>query len=154
MPTSRKKAQRQVSNSPGNGINPQFNLLSHLPNMGRQVELEIGSPTKHQCTNAISGPNIKALCSRCASVLRQVLALNYDKHTPQTRLLSAYNNNNNNKGRRCSSWLSSRWHYFDSRFGLDSVCVCIYVTPSCGLPWSDDNHSSCALLFPPCALTP
>lgn len=37
-----------VSNSLGNGINPQFNFLSHLPNMGQQVELEIGSLTKHQ----------------------------------------------------------------------------------------------------------
>lgn len=29
-----------------NGINPQFNLLSHFPNMSQEAELEIGSPTE------------------------------------------------------------------------------------------------------------
>lgn len=51
----------------GNSINPQFNLLSHFPNIGQEVELEIGSPTKRQCTDTTSHLNIKALCSWCFS---------------------------------------------------------------------------------------
>ena len=56
-----------------NSINTQFNLLSHLPNMGQEVKLEIGSPTKHQWIDTPSClKNIKALlpfytlCSICA----------------------------------------------------------------------------------------
>lgn len=45
-------------------INTRFNLLSHLPNTGQEVKLEIGSPTKHQWIDTTSCfLNIKALCS-------------------------------------------------------------------------------------------
>lgn len=76
MPKRREKKARRlsvVSNLLGNSINTQFNLLSHLPNMGQEVKLEIGSPTKHQWIDTtLHLINSKALlpfytlCSRCA----------------------------------------------------------------------------------------
>lgn len=58
----KKIACRQVFSLLANGINTQFNLLSHLPNMGQEVKLEIGSPTKHRWIDTTSCLlNVKAL---------------------------------------------------------------------------------------------
>lgn len=78
MPVSKKKALRLVSKWLGNSIHTQFNLLSHLPNTGQEVKLEIGSPTKRRWSDTTSCfLNIRALCSRYAFVFQQVLGMEY-----------------------------------------------------------------------------
>lgn len=62
LSSSKKIVCRQVFSLLANGINTQFNLLSHLPNMGQEVKLEIGSPTKHRWIDTTSCLlNVKAL---------------------------------------------------------------------------------------------
>lgn len=98
MPKRREKKARRlsvVSNLLGNSINTQFNLLSHLPNMGQEVKLEIGSPTKHQWIDTTPYLiNIKALlpfytlCSRCA-LNNSTYTYNNSQHIRRGRHVSA-----------------------------------------------------------------
>ncbi|KAM7406537.1 hypothetical protein PAMP_000911 [Pampus punctatissimus] len=56
-----------------NSINPQFNLLSHLPNMGQEVKLEIGSPSKYWSVVRLAASLLTKLVDSLAPSITSVL---------------------------------------------------------------------------------
>lgn len=130
------------------GINTRFNLLSHLPNTGQEVKLEIGSQTKHQWIDTTSCfLNIKALCS---SVEPQCFC-RFKHRTTYTHTYIHRSSLHIIRGRCVSADciydpINDFFFHCFCEGGFNSMCVS--SSHSSGLP-CEDNHSFCVRCFSP-----